>query len=524
MDLKSELDRVLVGPSAPGRRLDGWKNALTGLGTVSFDKRQSATFELEIVSTREAQALWAGDGIGGRIIEKWPDEMVRAGWDLTIGSEGEPDEEEAERADALPPELADADTNPERERARARQEKTREVERQISEIKKKWKKLGVRAALRRALEYERAYGGALILLGTNDGNSSFVSPLDVERVRTFDWLTVHEPDECNPIAWYDNPREGKYGEPKLWQIVPKTSGTASAAPLVVHESRVIVFEGIRTTSGHEPGASTGFGHSLLTRVHKTLRDFNLGWDGAAVLMQDFAQAVYKIEGLASLFGSDNDDAIIERFRAVELGRSIVRATIIDTNEEFGRQQTPLTGLPDLLDKFGSRLAADVGMPLTVLMGVSPGGLNATGESDITLFYDSIASAQMDKLEQPLGYLTRIIMSALDIPEPSQWEIKFNPLWQASETEQATARKTQAETDVAYINAGVLSPEEVASNRFGGGSYSFETSIDFDDREDLERLERQRALETQMQMAALNGGGDDNGDDGDKPPSNSDERR
>jgi hypothetical protein len=46
----------------------------------------------------------------------------------------------------------------------------------------------------------------------------------------------------------------------------------------------------------------------------------------------------------------------------------------------------------------------------------------------------------------------------------------------------------AETDTIYINAGVVSPDEVAVSRFGGDEYSDETVIDFDERERLEKEE------------------------------------
>jgi hypothetical protein len=37
-------------------------------------------------------------------------------------------------------------------------------------------------------------------------------------------------------------------------------------------------------------------------------------------------------------------------------------------------------------------------------------------------------------------------------------------------------------DVAYVNSGVLTPEEVTASRFGGSTYSTDTTIDLDGRE------------------------------------------
>jgi hypothetical protein len=38
------------------------------------------------------------------------------------------------------------------------------------------------------------------------------------------------------------------------------------------------------------------------------------------------------------------------------------------------------------------------------------------------------------------------------------------------------RKIQSETDKNYIDAGVLTPEEIAASRFAGDNYSLETKL------------------------------------------------
>jgi hypothetical protein len=50
----------------------------------------------------------------------------------------------------------------------------------------------------------------------------------------------------------------------------------------------------------------------------------------------------------------------------------------------------------------------------------------------------------------------------------------------SELEQADLRVKMAQADVAYVGAGVLSPEEVADSRFGS-EFSLNTQIDLEAR-------------------------------------------
>jgi hypothetical protein len=114
-------------------------------------------------------------------------------------------------------------------------------------------------------------------------------------------------------------------------------------------------------------------------------------------------------------------------------------------------------------------------------------MNATGASDIRLFYDYIKSLQSSYLRPRIERLLRIVMKSADGPtggvEPEQWSFEFRPLWQMNDKETAELRKMVAETDAIYISNGVLTPEEVTQSRYGGDKWSMETVIDEDREED-----------------------------------------
>ena len=84
--------------------------------------------------------------------------------------------------------------------------------------------------------------------------------------------------------------------------------------------------------------------------------------------------------------------------------------------------------------------------------------------------------------------------------PANWSIQFGRLWQLSELEQAQLRKTQADADVAYVNAGVLSTTEVAESRFGGDLYSTETRLRASTPRDSPPLEAPGRAETSRSVS------------------------
>lgn len=424
----------------PGERRDGWQSALTGVGTLTYDKRLASMFTSDPVDPVEAVELWRGNDLAARIVEALPDAMVREGFELRI----------------------DGDVP-----------NAKEIEKKVTAY---WEDLDLVGHLWTALCYERAYGGGALLLGCNDLRE-MSEPLDIDRVATFDWIHALEPLELKAIQWQTDPNLKDFGWPTTYLLNPVTIGGSKIMGVHVHASRLIIFPGIRV-SRRQVTTQAGWGDATLTRCRGVLRDYSMAWDAAAILVHDFAQAVYKVKGLSEIIAMDRDKELVNRIRAMELSRSIARATIIDGDvEDFTRQQTPLTGLPDLLDRFATRLAASADMPATLLMGMSPAGLNATGESDIRSWYDRVHAAQVRKMRPAIERVVRVIFSVLDIKEPDSWHIEFNPLWQPTEQEQAQARFTQAQTDKIMIDESVLAPDEIRQNRFGGAQYSFATQLD-----------------------------------------------
>ncbi len=68
--------------------------------------------------------------------------------------------------------------------------------------------------------------------------------------------------------------------------------------------------------------------------------------------------------------ADNgSELILRRLQLLAVARSSCRAIPLDAEgEEFKREATPITGLPDLLDRIASRLSAATDIPVSLLMG------------------------------------------------------------------------------------------------------------------------------------------------------------
>jgi phage-related protein (TIGR01555 family) len=435
-------------PEGSAYRLDDLVNALTGLGLAGKDKRLSALFEAETITQAQLEEWYRGSDLAASIVELVPEEMFRRGFDLAMGAP-----EDTARSDIAKDTLALLEER------------------------------GFLDALQEGLNWARAYGGAGVLLGAEDGRD-LSEPLEEEGgVESFEWMTVLSPKELRPLTYYEDIRQARYGRAQTYEVRPQSFAGRPQPTLEVHESRLIRFDGVRV-SRHQRRSSeaSGWGDSVLVRCYPVVRDYTAGWQSAALLLQNFALAWMKMKGLAEMVAEEESTrALVTRATGVQLSRSAANMVLLDAEEEIGVLSTPLSGYPEMMQQFAVRLAAAARMPVTVLMGQSPAGLNATGESDVRNWYASIARLQEKVLRPALNRVLQLLFRSEDGPtggsEPDLWEVRFRPLWQLTELQQAEVMQKTSFADDVYLKNGVVTPEELAVSRFGDGKFSMDTTID-----------------------------------------------
>ena len=428
---------------------DGWANLLTNLGVIGKDKTLAATFSPDLLDQQTLENLWRGDDIAGVIVEALPEEALRQGFAVQL-AEDRTSIDEAVRA----------------------------AERRIASVLSP-SGLDVAALLQKADEYERCYGGSAIYLGALDGRKPS-GPLDENAIRSFRFLEVFEPRELRPVEWYTDPLLPKRGSPRVFEVVPIASYDGNQQIRQIHESRLVVFPGIRV-SKRTYRENNGWGDSVLNRVYQVLARFNQSFDGSSILLSDFSTSILKIKGLAEILSANDRSLVANRAVALDMSRSVARTTIIDAEESYERQTTAVAGLSDLLDKWMERLAAAARMPISILFGRQPGGLNSTGQTDIERWYSGVEAHRTQDLQPRLERILRVLFRAKDGPtggvEPESWSIVWPALRQLNESQEADRRQKIAQTDQIYYSLGAVTSDEIRRSRFGGERYSAETSID-----------------------------------------------
>lgn len=446
-------------------RIDGWKNFLTGVNATTRDKRTASFIaHPQTFMQEDLERFFRGNDLARRICTLPALDMTRKGYELDI-------------EDAEP-----------------------EVKNGVAQY---LKDLGWFKELFALATFARLYGRCYILVGVDDGKD-MAEPVDFENIRSIKYLNVLDPWALRVKDLQRNPLEPDFGQPETFYVnITPAGGFQNGAGevretaqfgTVVHKDRVMWLDGSMMTpyqarfSGSQLGSSSNLAwcpDSIFVALYPIIRDYDQSWDSSAILLQDFAQAVYKIKGLGEMMASDGEKAVRDRMQIVDESRSVLRAMLLDAEfEDFERKATPITGLPEMMDRWLQRVSAAAEIPIPLLFGSPTGGLNASDDGAYEGYYNLVQAKQANDLEPVIRKMTRLAMCAKDNPgtngtEPETWSICFEPLWSLSAKEEAELRKTQADTDALYITNQVLTPAEVATSRFGGEKYSTDTTIDAD---------------------------------------------
>lgn len=413
-------------------RNDGWANVITGAGQKGKDKRMGGYVQWSRFEEIVAEHAYAGDKLARKIVDLPVEEALKKGWIVKL------------------PNLEDVDR-----------------------LAKRAKELYLQEEFSSACKTARLYGGAGMIV--NNGDIKLGLPMTkVGSVRSVTTLNKWE-----LYASYEDVQRNilmpGYGMPKRYTLQPR--GTTELVQTKVHGSRVIRFDG-EWLPQQLFRDNQYWGDSVLNGLMEAIRDYQLSNDAVANMVQDFCVAVFKIKDLAEKMQTDEGEAdVINRLKIADLARSVLRAVVIDSDsEDFDHKTRPVTGIKDLLEQVEGRLVSQTPFPHTVLFGNSPSGMGGTGNHEQSNWYDFLESWRENYAKPKLVELYTFLCYELGI-DPKELVIEFPPLFSADETEQANVRKTMADTDNIYIQAGVLSPEEVAKNRFSGEKFSIDTKIE-----------------------------------------------
>lgn len=348
----------------------------------------------------------------------------------------------------------------------------------IEIIEAELKRHKVRDLFRLAAEQDGFFGRAQIYIdikGVNNDSRKLplvIDPATIKKGSLAGFKNV-EALWTTPYAYNsDNPLAPDFFKPTAWFILGKQT----------HASRLMTFISRPVPDMLKPAYNFG-GMSMSQMMEPYVNAWLRTRDSVSDLLHSFSISGIRTNMGSTLAGGDGAD-LFRRAQLFNQVRDTRGLMLLDKEEEeFFQFNTPLGSLDKLQAQSQEHMAAPSHTPLVKLLGITPTGLNASTEGELTVYYDYIQSMQENLFTEHLNKILSIIqLDRFGEVDPAIG-FEFEPLMQLDGTEMSAIRKSDADAGVAYITAGVISPEEERS-RLASDPTSGYTSLDAEDVPEL----------------------------------------
>jgi len=414
---------------APRAFADGYANLMSRLGTTA-DRASAAYYWVPPLSQQQIEAAYRTSWLTRKVHDLPAFEMTRAGREWNA--------------------------KPEQITALEAYERRRTVD--------------VWGKLRRVLAVARLHGGAALIMGVRSGGSADPSrALDVERVgkEGLRYLLVASRHQLSaPFGIETDPESDFYGEPAMYEL-----RGAKGSTLRIHPSRIIPFRGQPLPEGAVTVSTLDqfWGDPLLQSIKGAIDNSETAQAAVATLLHEMKQDVISIPGLTEQIATEGAEGrLAARIEALNRFRSMFNALLLDGGDDEGKggeewetRQLTFSQHPELLRQFLAIVAGAADIPVTRLMGESPGGLNSTGKGEQDDFNRMIAARRMAEIAPALSILDEVLIrSALGGRDPDI-SYKFGDLSEPDETGESENDKRDAETVQIYAATGLIPKDALA---------------------------------------------------------------
>lgn len=401
--------------------IDGYAQAFSGAGTRSDRSTFTNIRSTWLLQEGELNDLYIGDGFVKAIVDIPAEDMVRAGVEFENMDE-------------------------------TLEEK----------ILVRYDELNVLKHAADAVRWSRLYGGAVWVLGLNDGGA-FDVPFNPAGLKQLEFIRVYNRYQAIVFSRNLDPMSIDFGKPDIWQIIPYNGSAAYN----VHTSRIRVFDG-EALPARMREANLHWGASSLQSCMDQLKRLGMAHQWANMLLERAQQAVHGIPNLAQTLMAPGGEAMVQkRVDVVDMVRGTLNTVVVDSQETYTISSPGVgPGTVDLLDRFAEALSGVSRIPVFMLMGKSSTGLNGSSVTNMMSWNSQVNAWQKDILHDPLKWVTDLLIEEQGAAD-TDYKLCFNPIYVPTAQELAATELVQAQTKKAlmeaadgYVAINALDPNEV----------------------------------------------------------------
>ena len=441
--------RPKTPPPKRRRAVDSYSNPMARLGFGQMNLAETGMYPLARMTQNYAllNSLYRTEWLAGRIVDTIPKDMTKNWYKLT--SQLQPD--------------------------------------QIEAFETMERRLHIRERILEGAKWGRLYGGAAGIMVIEGQEDMLDQPLDLNLIMPGQFKGIIIVDRWNGVypdtGLVQDISDPDFGTPEYYNFC--VSETELANGIRVHHSRVLPCLG-RQLPYTERIAENYWGMSEIEHVYNELTKRNSTSANVAHLIWQANIKTYKMGDLGELLATTDPETQRELYQTLEMQNALLSnmgLNVMDKDDEFQTNQYTFAGLSDVYELFMLDVAGAAEIPVTKLFGRSPAGMNSTGESDLTNYYDHVHQLQESDLRPILEKLLPVMAISVWGAIPDDLNFEFEPIRDSSEAERADLMLKYTQAIVTAYSGNVISQKialkELRQTSSFTGAYDNITDEDID---------------------------------------------
>lgn len=326
----------------------------------------------------------------------------------------------------------------------------------IAQIVAECERLKVRENFYRAALLDCEFGRGQIYLNIDNADEGKrqlpleISPKGIPK-DSLKSIQCFEPYWSTPYSWNAQyPERTDFYKPTSWYIMGRKT----------HSDRVLTFIGREVPDLLKPAYNFS-GISMIQLGEMAVNMWLRTRKAVNDLINNFSIPVLHTDLGATLEeGGEPGSGLLARLQTFTLTRNNqMVAAINKDSEELTFAEATLASLDKLQAQSQEHMAAVWGIPLVKLTGVTPSGLNASSEGEITVWYDRVGAMQVRILQPNLEIILKAVQCSLFGAIDDDLVVHWVTLDEPTVKELSEIRKSDAEAGATLITAGVITPDE-----------------------------------------------------------------
>lgn len=324
----------------------------------------------------------------------------------------------------------------------------------INTINDELKRHKIQDKFRKLAELDGFYGRGHLFIDVNNTEGELLAvPLRLSssliKKGTLSFRVV-EPMWAYPNRYNaQNPLADDFYRPSTWFVMAQE----------VHRSRFMTLVSREVPDMLKAAYSFG-GLSMSQMIMESVGFWQKTRKAVSDLISTFSTMVFETD-MASVLEGGGSENLESRVKIYTNYRDNSGVFVVNkgTGETLTNVSTPLGTLDHLQAQSQEHIASVAGIPLVVLTGITPSGLNASSEGELQVWAQRVHSMQEHLFNEPLKF----VIDAIQVDQFGSIDpeivFDFEPLKEASEEEEGKAKRNEAEMDQIYANIGWIGPEE-----------------------------------------------------------------